>query len=80
MLGAGGLFFTVAVMVSNQLLPLDSDAPSLNIAAYAGALAVLVSKSAKYAVFDATKEMVFIVSGICVFVFLWGQSCSILVF
>ncbi|KAH9259957.1 hypothetical protein BASA81_001717 [Batrachochytrium salamandrivorans] len=58
MLCAGGLFFTVAVSVAlgNQ----EEENTKLNIAAYAGAIAVLVSKSAKYAVFDATKEMVFI--------------------
>ena len=62
MMGAGGLFFAVAVSVAiakpaDAVLPPDNH---LSIAAYAGALAVLVAKSAKYAVFDATKEMVFI--------------------
>lgn len=63
MMCAGGLFFAVAVSVavskSTSLNTIVSSS-SLSVAAYAGALAVLVAKSAKYAVFDATKEMVFI--------------------
>jgi AAA family ATP:ADP antiporter len=63
MMCAGGLFFAVAVSVavskSSEAETTTPQAP-LSIAAYAGALAVLVAKSAKYAVFDATKEMVFI--------------------
>lgn len=66
MMCAGGLFFAVAVSVSlgktaagEEVLE-EASKNTLSIAAYAGAIAVLVSKSAKYAVFDATKEMVFI--------------------
>lgn len=61
MLCAGGLFFAVAVSVAlgGEEEAIQGSA-KLNVAAYAGAIAVLVSKSAKYAVFDATKEMVFI--------------------
>lgn len=61
MMCAGGLFFAVAVSVAIAGTGGVTTAENkLSIAAYAGALAVLVAKSAKYAVFDATKEMVFI--------------------
>jgi len=62
MMCAGGLFFAVAVSValSGGASEQQRATNQLSIAAYAGALAVLVAKSAKYAVFDATKEMVFI--------------------
>lgn len=64
MMCAGGLFFAVAVSVALSAPITTSSALNgsnhLGVAAYAGALAVIVAKSAKYAVFDATKEMVFI--------------------
>jgi ATP/ADP translocase len=60
MMLAGGVFFSVAIAVAFHI-DFKSQGVSISaVAALAGAFAVLVAKSAKYAVFDSTKEMIFI--------------------
>ena len=55
-----GLAFFVIVWMSLVSPAPDEDGAGALASAYAGGLAVLVAKAAKYAFFDATKEIIFI--------------------
>ena len=55
-----GLAYFVSIALTGLNLRQNSPTDPLTFAAYTGGAAVLFSKAAKYAFFDATKEMIFI--------------------